>query len=225
VQFWSTRVARKCLGSLALLTTALLSTGPAAAGQSKYRDNLQIVQELCSKVVAELLAEVSFEGMVPLAIREAGNSPGGWIVEASLEKYLTREGIALSSAVLAGGSIGAEEPGVRSVLEFEVKEIGVSYVGRYRRFYVGELLTERLARVNLKLRIVDLESGSVLWSDLGGGSFLDRVPSRELSVLESRALPATESERAGGRLSRYVEPAVATAVVSGLVYLFYTNKR
>ena len=210
--------------SLQLFCWLVIGASSTAAEQ-RHPDNLDMVKQLCAQVVSELLAEVDFEGRSPVELKEQGNHEAGWIVKSSIESELTGRGI----PVVIGDYVSEAEahavPRVVSVLYYEVQEITVTYVGRFRRLYVGELRTERLGRVDITMRLVDPESGTVWWSGMKAGRYLDHVPSDQLKFLESRGFPATETPGSKGSFSRYVEPLMATAVVGSLVYLFYTNRR
>ncbi len=108
------------------------------------------------------------------------------------------------------------------VLEFRVIECAVKYVGVHRAYFLGPKRVERAALVDLSSRLIDGETREVRWTGAGEGIAVDRVAKSKLPLYESSDFTPPSLEEPGAL--RYVEPVLVGGIVTGLVYLFYTNQ-
>ncbi len=108
------------------------------------------------------------------------------------------------------------------VLEFRIVECDVRYVGAHRAYFLGPKRVERAATVDLNCRLMDGETREIRWVNAGGGIAVDEISKGRLPLYESDSF-RPEPLREPGAL-RYVEPVLVAGIVTGLVYLFYTNQ-
>jgi hypothetical protein len=97
-------------------------------------------------------------------------------------------------------------------LEYRIVDISMMYSGGGRKLLVGSRNIDRVMEASVHARL------------LGGGTRADRIPGSALRDVEASGYPCEPPSLDAGGLGRLVEPAVVTAIVAGLVYLFYTNQ-
>jgi hypothetical protein len=111
------------------------------------------------------------------------------------------------------------------VLTFRLVEFGVTYHDSWRRGFMGPRVVERLASVNLYCRLVSGGPENVVWVGRGKAERLDIVPKSKLDLLEGLTYPFQPKPVLKQEpLSRFLEPALVTSIIGGLVYLFYSNQ-
>jgi len=201
-------MTKACLVFLVLtITFPILTQGGGSA--KTYPTNLELVQRAANSAslkVAEQLTAISLRVII---LRAESSRPADWVVESALTSALMRSGFKIYQA----------PPGADSAatLSYRVVDLGITYQEK-----PGGV--ERVARVRIAFNVTQVSAGRVLSSGDGQGTVQDLVPAAVLPTLESPEmttvrLPARESM--GNRL---LEPALLSAVVAGLIYLFYASK-
>ena len=110
------------------------------------------------------------------------------------------------------------------VLRYTIAECSLTYPSTQRRSPLGSRKVQRLAVVNVFGSVVATGRNDVVWVGRGDAKRIDTVPESKLDLLEGTTFPFTEPSLAKANLSRYVEPVLVTAIVGGLIYLFYSNQ-
>lgn len=220
-------------------------TAPMTSGEnpgSTVPSNVDLISNSLSDVVEKLLDEVptSLEGRVYLVSLDSGNSFGG-LAEDVLIRCLTERDsqVIISSDAGSSGSSGISEPdsigpGAGSGtkpdrsdfnLQYRVVSMGMHYFPAGGGGLFGREKVERVAFVELFLRLQQRESGEIIWarSERGGRKHLiDRALIPYVERNDEFRGELTEEEESF--LSRIWEPAFISGIVLGLIYLFYTNK-
>jgi hypothetical protein len=109
------------------------------------------------------------------------------------------------------------------LLEYRVATLGVEYTGLHKSRLFGSGEVDRLAMVSLGLRLVTPD-GALLWSGHARGQLEDRVPQARLSEVQDRLFTVKAPVVPDRSMSRLLEPAIVVGLVTGLVFLFYTNR-
>ncbi|MBI5837232.1 MAG: hypothetical protein HZB25_08310 [Candidatus Eisenbacteria bacterium] len=170
--------------------------------------------------IAELLqrrvARLSFHG----ALSDTAESPAPADSEAeedsaaSAARQAARRRLALDRRPL--------DPNA-SLLEYRVAGLNLGYTDLHKSRLFGPGEVDRLATVSLGLRLM-APDGRLLWSGHGRGALSDRVPQARLGEVEDRLFSITPPSVPDKSLSRLLEPAIVVGLVTGLVFLFYTNR-
>ena len=82
---------------------------------------------------------------------------------------------------------------------------------------------QRLARLHLFLQLKKGD-GEVLWTGEAQQAKEDWIPAKMLDVAELKPLPFTSPRLKPGGWGRFAEPALLSAAVGGLIYLFYSTQ-
>jgi hypothetical protein len=125
-----------------------------------------------------------------------------------------------------GADIGGAPSGP-TTLEFRVLEISLQYAGGERRFFVGSRRVDREAYALLRARLLRGSTmPEALWVGTGESRLKDRIRGEQMREVagDPSNYPCPFPVLKPRGIGRLVEPVVVTAIVSGLVYLFYTNQ-
>src|SRR5438876_11920130 len=110
-----------------------------------------------------------------------------------------------------------------NLLEYRVAVLAVNYAAVHKTRVFGASEVERKAQVSLALRLLNPE-GNILWSGEGSAIATDRVPGNRLAEVEDNLYQFPRPLLPSRNVSRILEPAIVVGLVSGLVFLFYTNR-
>jgi hypothetical protein len=200
--------------SLAVLAFAVLVQ--AGWAQEKPQTNFELVRDAVEAACGQLLSQIDASRLpAALTIVPTGTHDGNFLVESVLTDVLTASGhdVTLSS----------ETPSPR--LEFEIVDLGVAYTGVRRHAWLGSKRVEREARARIFARLVDGPQGAILWSKQAESRLMDEVPHDELALLADRNDTAyLQAQLPEKSWNKFVEPAVVTGIVIGLIVLFFSNQ-
>jgi hypothetical protein len=214
--------------------------GPGAGGgETSIASNLTVVQGLLAGAVDSLLTLMPLPASRDIVakregVEEAGRArepedgTGDDLLEAILAERLTRMGLVVHMGSLVAAvedSAGGEAPSSdMPVLEYRILELKVDYPSARRRHYVGRKEMERLAQVHVHLRLLEGPERVVRWAGTAERSYRDIVPFSLVKSLRSEGFGFTDPETEDRKWDRVLEPVIATAIVGGLIFLFYSNK-
>ncbi len=185
-------------GLLALLL-AVVSPGWA------FKTNVEALREAVRRAVEGMEVPVSGD---TVTLRSEGQHQGDWFVEAVLEEFLTGAGYKVV------GDTGAS----KAMLSYRVLELGLSY---NTRGWLGRSVRRR-AEAELALRWT--QEGRVVKVENVKGEYEDSFPKALLPELGHAEDPPFKVEVGGRSWGKVLEPFVVSAVVGGLLYLFYTSR-
>jgi len=170
--------------------------------------NLGLLQHVALSASEQIVAQV--QDIPPQAFVVLNVSPKSldWIAEEAITKVLMLRGHRVFKTSLGGDST--------ATLSFRVIELSVSY--REKSDYV-----ERTARAKINFSLTKGQANLVLSQGEGLASRQDIVPKAQLSNLEGAEITPIRMPTNEG-MGRLIEPTLLSAVVAGLIYLFYANK-
>ncbi|HID11240.1 MAG TPA: hypothetical protein EYP17_08070 [Candidatus Latescibacteria bacterium] len=181
----------------------LLGVLAAPSPGRAFKTHVQALREAVWRAVQGMEMPVSGD---TVSLSSEGEHEGDWFVEAVLEEFLTGAGYKVI------GDTGAD------VLSYRVLKLGLSCRARG---WLGRSV-ERRAEVELALRWT--QGGRVTSVGNVQGEYQDRFPRALLPELGHTKDPPFKAEVQGRNWGRVVEPFVVSAVVGGLLYLFYTSR-
>lgn len=109
------------------------------------------------------------------------------------------------------------------LIEYRVAALAVTYTGTHKSRILGSTQVDRLARASLAARHLSPEGG-LMEAASGSASLQDRVAEDELPRLEDNLYQFPRPVVPTRDLTRVLEPAIVVGLVTGLVFLFYTNR-
>jgi len=200
---------------LAALTWGLGVAGavPAVGAPTNYVLVRDTARAACDQL-ADAAGKQSTVRSVTLQAK--GTAAGNFLVENTLAAAMTAAGWRVTTRPDSSSGM---------VLEYEVVDLGLSYTHSYRNAWLGEKRVAREARARVFARLVDQGANKVLWADQAESRQSDEVAAKELPALEEKN-PAdyVKATLPPQRWNRLVEPVVVTAIIAGLIILFFSNQ-
>ncbi|MEJ2722025.1 MAG: hypothetical protein P8181_12940, partial [bacterium] len=133
-----------------------------------------------------------------------------------------RLGQAAGDSVSAAGASAI--PNNKLWLEFEVLDFDLRYPKIYRKYLIGGKVVKRRADVRLLAKLVDSGDGLVLWQGEASKTYEDQFPYSQISEVEAGLHEFSKPPREGRSWGKVVEPIAVSAIVVGLIYLFFSNQ-
>ena len=107
---------------------------------------------------------------------------------------------------------------------YQLIKLNLSYPKIGRRYWFGEKRVERSSEIGIFAQLIDLSTGDMLWVGDVHKSYGDVIPYGMLERVEDDQYDFTQPVRNELRWRRLLEPIVVTGIVTGLVYLFFSNQ-
>ena len=181
----------------------------------QYPSNTDLLVEMIEVAIGEALDEMTVPDEVEspvIFIAKEGKHDANWLVEHVLAERLLNRGfaVALDSTVY-------DESRFR--LSFRILDMGIIARSGLRGKYA-----ERQSRITLILKLNDELSHTVLWQDEITRVSSDRVPKKNLDLLQHSDHKFAKTELEEQSWNKFVEPMVVSTVLGGLMYLFFSNR-
>ena len=133
-----------------------------------------------------------------------------WAVEEAMTSSLTHAGFLVYKLSPATDTAGP-------TLTYRIVELGITYQDKSQS-------VERVATVRIAYSLTQGGAGRILAAGDGQGTAGDQVPASLLVGLETSEIVPVKLPPKESLGSRLLEPALLSAVVAGLIYLFYASK-
>jgi hypothetical protein len=208
--------------------------------------NLDVMTRLTTEVVTELQAQfaphvqnrsvtikpfgagedylfvgnVLVEAMTRAGLRTTrGAAPG-----APQSRPLSTGNAALDSTIASSGAGGGGDVTGALVLEYQTIAFQLGYTDVYRSHLIGGKHVKRDARVRIFATLSNASNGQVLWTGEAHRDNQDNFERGDTGRVEAGNYAFLRPEFPSSGFSRYAEPVFVTAIVVGLIYLFFANQ-
>jgi hypothetical protein len=216
----------------ALIAIASGALRPVLADpEESVKTNLEVVKALTADAIEEMMATVP-EGVKAdeVWVASVGRDERYNFVFNVLTGKLTANGIKVhdrmghaasdsSGAVAASAATGNE-----LWLEFEILDFDLEYTKIYRKFLIGGKKVKRRADVSLLAKLVDSSDGLVLWQGEASKTYSDQFAYSQIDEVEAGLHEFSKPPREGRSWGKVVEPIAVSAIIVGLIYLFFSNQ-
>jgi hypothetical protein len=219
---------RLLVRTAAVLCLALMiTTFPAVSSPQGTGEQTITNYEILEKIAGEAIDELS--GNMPaiaretvILLRKEGGVGSGIdkVFENELVRKMTGAGLRIASKT---GDTGQTEVS-KYILSYQIINYSIKYPEIGRSYWIGAKEVERLAEIGIFAKLLDSETGEILWVGEAQKKFEDRIAYSLLERVEDPSRDFTQPVRDEIRWSRFVEPVVVTGIVVGLVYLFFSNQ-
>lgn len=149
------------------------------------------------------------------------DNPANWLVEEELTSYLTAKGFSMA---LAQGKFKSEKTKNCWDLFYRIIQLKLTYPQVKSKGLFGKKLVTRESELNLSFRLIDKNSGKILWTKRKNHSSSDVISKNRISLLKNEQYPFLSPELPQGNTRKYIEPTLVAAVVGSLVYLFFASR-
>ncbi len=239
---WPMQTSRKIPAGAAVLVAALVAT--AAPGRADpLLSNSNLLSHALRAAADSTLRQLPVAPTVHVVVLPAAGQRPVWGLENELGDMLKRRldrvsfhGPLADTATTPHDSVEAPAAAARrltidkspldpnaDLLEYRVATLGVTYTDVHKSRVLGASTVDRTAQVSLGLRLLGPD-GRMLWSGQASGTASDQVPASRLHEVEDNLFDFQRPQLPTRDLSRILEPAIVVGLVTGLVFLFYTNR-
>ena len=177
--------------------------------------NEAFLRQTIKEVLEDCLKDAPIDSQM-VWVNEEGENQSAWIVREEMVSFLSKRG-----PVGAGKKEGQESSS--PVLSYRIIKLNLEYPEIKRKKLFGKSWIKRESQVALSFNLSDPD-GKILWSKRGERKNSDLLRKEELLSLNNRQYPFLCPEVPESAWGRYLEPAVVTVVVGGLIYLFFANR-
>ncbi len=216
------------IGPLLLLCFA----SSAAMGES-LRSNLELLTDLSTEVIEELLLEfeAKLEPVQGIALAPHGKDEKYEFLMNVFTTALTANGMKIYPV---GKALPADTSGAQPKteatktnamkLEFQAFEFSLTYPKVFRAKLIGGKVVKRKADVKVFAKLLDSSDQSVIWAGEASRSHDDQFDYSARPAVEKGLFSFTKPPIETPRWGRIIEPVVVSGIIVGLVYLFFSNQ-
>ncbi len=192
---------------------------PVFGAQRAVPSNLELLREVLSQAAEEAIERCPPGSLLsPVSLLAEDENEANWLVENVFTEELTKRGL----GVLGGQQLKEEQvPLPKTELFYKILELHISYPRHRRHRLLGTV--SRLAQVKIAVQLAS--GGKVIWLDDIDASIEDEFPRKSLGWVEDDSYSFTKAELKERDWNRLLEPTIVSAVVGGLVYLFYSSRQ
>jgi hypothetical protein len=194
---------------------ALLLILPTFAVAAPHPSNMDVIIEAVEGAADEALAQIEMPadaGALPILVVAQGRHDANWLVDHVLTSRLLDRGFSISA-----DSTAAERESMR--LSFRILDLGITGQSGLRGSHI-----DRQSRVTLALRLSRESDSSVYWQDEITRQHADRIPKKQLEILQHSTYTFAQTNLEEQSWSKFVEPVIISTVLGGLIYLFFSNR-
>jgi hypothetical protein len=197
------------------LASILFSSKSFAQGKIIPLNNEAFLRQTIKQALEDCLKDAPIDSQM-VWIQEEGENQSAWLVREEMVSFLSRRGPVGSGKkeLLESSSL---------VLSYRIIKLNLEYPEIKRKKLFGKSWIKREAQVALSFNLSDPD-GRILWSKRGERKNSDLLRKEDLFSLNNRQYPFLCPEVPASTWGKYLEPAVVTVVVGGLIYLFFANR-
>ncbi len=207
---------------LVLVFNTFPVSGSPGAGE-KIPTNYEIIEKISLEAIAELRANMpglAGEKLIFLS-KEKGAGSIDIIFKNAMIKTMTNAGMRVAEDLVTTKE-GEKTADYR--LSYQLIRLDFKYPDIHRSYWVGSKQVDRLAEIGVFTQLTDLSTGDIIWVGETQKKYEDVISYSLLERVEDPQYDFTRPPRKELRWSKLVEPVVVTGIVTGLVYLFFSNQ-
>ena len=203
-----------------------------ADAEEPVKTNLEVVKGLTTDVIQEMMATVPEHVEADeVWVASLGNDERYNYVFNVLTGMLTARGVKVHDRLGQAGVVDSTGAVVKNKargdelwLEFEILDFDLEYTKIYRKFLIGGKKVKRRADVTLLAKLVDSSDGLVLWQGEASKTYSDQFPYSRIDEVEAGLHEFSKPPREGRSWGKVIEPIAVSAIIVGLIYLFFSNQ-
>ncbi len=201
-----------------LFASFSVSSSPQKTGE-KVDTNFDILKQVSNRAIEEMLAnmpKIEKSSRIRL-VKSRSIGEIDFVFENTLLQTLASRGFQVTDK-----NPDQEEPDYE--LDYQIVRMSLSYPDIGRSWLIGAKEVERYAEIHLFTQLMDSASGDIIWIGETEKRYSDVIPYSALEKVEDAEYAFTRPERNEFSWGKLVQPVIVTGIVSGLVYLFFSNQ-
>ncbi len=211
-----------CLVSF-LITTLGLST-PLVRADEPVKDNIEVMKLVTTQAIEEILARFPPHLETPrLVLAPYAKDEVYDFMTNVFSQTLTERGYKTFTAGRAKGQ-DQNTQGQKLRLEYHALDFGLRYPKIYRSYLIGGKVVERRAKVKIVAKLLDPSDDSIVWIGESEKTYEDDFPFSMIDEVEAGKFEWVKPPRKNTNWGKLVEPVVVSAIIVGLIYLFFSNQ-
>jgi hypothetical protein len=199
------------------------TTTPQGSGE-KLVTNYQILERISTKAIKELTSNMPAlprEKLICLHL-ERSNFDGDFVFTNKLVSIFHELDMRVTTEESKQGDYENDTAGYR--FSYQLIKMSLWYPEISRKYWIGVKQVEREAEIAVFAQLVDLKTGDIVWVGDTQKEYGDVIPYSVLDRVENINYEFTQPDRHEVRWGRLVEPVVVGGIVTGLIYLFFSNQ-
>jgi len=211
-----------------LCLVAILAAIPAAISPQgsgdKILSNYELLEKVSASAVRELMENMpmTLDGGVVFLKKVRGVGEIDFVFENVMYEEMKDAGIRISVTDPQYGITNSNSKSYK--LSYQIVRMSLKYTKISRNYWVGAKEVDRAAEVDVFVQLIDVATGDVVW--------VGDANKREKNVIAYSLLDSVEDEeyafckppRNEFRWSRLIEPLAVAGIITGLVFLFFSNQ-
>ena len=208
---------------LAFVFTSFPVLGSPSGTGEKIPTNYEIIEKIALEAIKELrgnMPGLAGEKLVFLS-KEKGAGNIDIIFKNAMIKTMTNEGLRVAEDLVTTkeGKKAADYE-----LSYQLIRFNLNYPDIHRSYWVGSKRVDRHAEIGVFSQLIDLSTGDIVWVGETQKKYEDVISYSLLERVEDPQYDFTRPPRKELRWNKLVEPVIVTGIVTGLVYLFFSNQ-
>jgi hypothetical protein len=206
-----------------LSTDAAFALG--AGDEGAILTNFQVFEKISGDAAQEIVAGVQAKAPAGLIVvtKVKGAGDADFIFEDALVAHLRDAGMRVAVAKAKEASAAPDSAGVFD-LSYRIIRLSLTYSRIWRHHWFGGKAVDRLARATVRAQLTERRTGTVLAVVESQKRYADSIPYSLLGTVEEKQYEFTRPARDEFKMAKIVEPVVVAGIVTGLVYLFFSNQ-
>ena len=205
-------------------TPGALAAEPSSqrSDQGEHSTNLRLLKSTLEEAIEEVCDRLSSYEFDTFCLEPPSDLDGRWLVDQVLTECLLDRGY----RVIFPDSLSTEAAALCSQagsLRYRIVHLNLNYASCRRKHLFGPRLVKREVLLDVMFRL-SRATGEVVWADEIKRTGGDWIPSRVLPQAEQASPPFLSPRLETDGWGRLAEPVLLTAVVGGLIYLFYSTQ-
>lgn len=212
-----------CPLCLAFLFTAIpVLSDPGGTGE-KLLTNYEVIEVISGEAIDDLMANMPDmeKNTLLLLVKGKGIGTIDEVFRKTLITKLAGSEMRVSEKVPDGTSAG-EQPAYE--FNYQLVRLNLRYADINRSFGIGSKKVDRTAGIGVFAQLIDRSNGDIVWVGETRRDYEDTISYSMLGRVEDPEHDFTRPERKELRWSKLVEPVIVTGIVTGLIYLFFSNQ-
>jgi len=204
---------------LTAMSVSLSASGARAA--EPVPSNLDLMTQLSTQAAEDIVEKIGQEiGGRRLQVVPSATSEEYQLLEDIFTRILREKGVRAVDPSAQGTTAEGDKP---YVLEYKIPVFRLTYPKVYRSHLIGGKKVKREANVRLSAKLLTA-GGEVAWIGDSSAENEDQFSHGDLGRVQEGTYQFVKPEMPGSGWGKLVEPVFVSAIIVGMIYLFFSNQ-